>query len=433
MPPLLLAFILLLQQQQLLAGSATDQQLAGATDDGMSAAALSDNLNSTLVLVAGKTIKAIERQTKAADRVAGGATDKLQVTPANQLPANTAATSTRPAVLPTLDSFMATTMATGNQLGPGAPRGMKSAATLEANSTTTAPPRAAGVSVAAAATEAAAITAAIQASAATSPTREQHTLPPRPAVGQMARINVAATIEDQIGRAVIPSKTNKAETPATPSATSTPCPTTEILPAKTKRSESDKTNKIGQSVQRDDIKFNPDAALTHGYANATEAWPTMTTANIVAGPSAPTISPALTSTATRIGGKAVPTPRLLGSGAANVGQILAKSLDSPSPSSSSGWPVKHAAVLEGDVILGGLMMVHSREDSITCGPIMPQGGIQALEAMLYTLDQVNKQQLLPNVTLGAHLLDDCDKDTYGLEMAVDFIKGWFATVLRLTK
>ncbi|KAH8321368.1 hypothetical protein KR074_003026, partial [Drosophila pseudoananassae] len=112
-------------------------------------------------------------------------------------------------------------------------------------------------------------------------------------------------------------------------------------------------------------------------------------------------------------------------------QIMAKALGNPIPSplnpsaatTASGWPVKHAAVLEGDVILGGLMMVHSREDSITCGPIMPQGGIQALEAMLYTLDQVNKQQLLPNVTLGAHLLDDCDKDTYGLEMAVDFIKG----------
>lgn len=91
------------------------------------------------------------------------------------------------------------------------------------------------------------------------------------------------------------------------------------------------------------------------------------------------------------------------------------------------WPVHHAAVVEGDVILGGLMMVHSREDSITCGPIMPQGGIQALEAMLYTLDEINKLQLLPNITLGAHILDDCDKDTYGLEMAVDFIKGrWFS-------
>jgi hypothetical protein len=59
----------------------------------------------------------------------------------------------------------------------------------------------------------------------------------------------------------------------------------------------------------------------------------------------------------------------------------------------------------------------------TCGPIMPQGGIQALETMLYTLDVLNKDQMIPNVTIGAHILDDCDKDTYGLEMAVDFIKG----------
>lgn len=87
------------------------------------------------------------------------------------------------------------------------------------------------------------------------------------------------------------------------------------------------------------------------------------------------------------------------------------------------WPVKHESVMEGDLILGGLMMVHSREDSVTCGPIMPQGGIQALEAMLFAMDRVNEMKLLPNITLGAHILDDCDKDTYGLEMAVDFIKG----------
>jgi len=89
------------------------------------------------------------------------------------------------------------------------------------------------------------------------------------------------------------------------------------------------------------------------------------------------------------------------------------------------WPVKLSAEVVGDVILGGLMMVHEREDSVVCGPIMPQGGIQALETMLYTLDVVNSGGLLPNFTLGAHILDDCDKDTYGLEMAVDFIKGKF--------
>ncbi|KAE8748482.1 hypothetical protein FOCC_FOCC004777, partial [Frankliniella occidentalis] len=91
-------------------------------------------------------------------------------------------------------------------------------------------------------------------------------------------------------------------------------------------------------------------------------------------------------------------------------------------SAGTGWPVKLNAVVEGDLVLGGLMMVHEREDSVVCGPIMPQGGIQALEAMLYTLDVINDdKEFLPGVVLGAHILDDCDKDTYGLEMAVDFI------------
>ncbi|XP_018791861.1 PREDICTED: metabotropic glutamate receptor 2-like isoform X2 [Bactrocera latifrons] len=92
------------------------------------------------------------------------------------------------------------------------------------------------------------------------------------------------------------------------------------------------------------------------------------------------------------------------------------------------WPVKREAIVEGDVILGGLMMVHSREDTVMCGPIMPQGGIQALEAMLYTIDRINEASLLPNITLGAHILDDCDKDSYGLEMAVDFIKGSISNI-----
>ncbi|KAL0268062.1 UNVERIFIED_CONTAM: hypothetical protein PYX00_010140 [Menopon gallinae] len=93
------------------------------------------------------------------------------------------------------------------------------------------------------------------------------------------------------------------------------------------------------------------------------------------------------------------------------------------------WPVKNSAEMPGDLILGGLMMVHEREDTVTCGPVMPQGGVQALETMLYTLDVINSIGLLPNFTIGAHVLDDCDKDTYGLEMAVDFIKGESNTFL----
>ncbi|KAF8790267.1 Metabotropic glutamate receptor like protein [Argiope bruennichi] len=74
------------------------------------------------------------------------------------------------------------------------------------------------------------------------------------------------------------------------------------------------------------------------------------------------------------------------------------------------------------------MMVHEREDEKICGPIMPQGGIQALECMLYTLDWINNNNFIPGVKLGSYVLDDCDKDTYGLEQAVDFIKGSMSNI-----
>lgn len=92
------------------------------------------------------------------------------------------------------------------------------------------------------------------------------------------------------------------------------------------------------------------------------------------------------------------------------------------------WPLKRSVDLNGDIIIGGLHMVHEREDSITCGPVMPQGGIQAVETMLHAIDHVNHVmtvagEWIPGVILGTHILDDCDKDTYGLEQALDFIKG----------
>ncbi|XP_071445912.1 metabotropic glutamate receptor 2-like [Hetaerina americana] len=113
------------------------------------------------------------------------------------------------------------------------------------------------------------------------------------------------------------------------------------------------------------------------------------------------------------------------------------------------WPVKREAVVEGELVLGGLMMVHERgsggkegEKGWWCGPVMPQGGVQAVEAMLYTLDvlrgvthpkhgvrsRIYGKSFLPGVALGAHILDDCDSDTYGLEMAVDFIKGSISNI-----
>lgn len=89
------------------------------------------------------------------------------------------------------------------------------------------------------------------------------------------------------------------------------------------------------------------------------------------------------------------------------------------------WPRRELAVsIDGDIVLGALHMVHERSEDLTCGPIMSQGGVQSLETMLYTLDYINnRQDILPGVKLGMLAKDDCDRDIYGLEQAVDFIRG----------
>ena len=51
--------------------------------------------------------------------------------------------------------------------------------------------------------------------------------------------------------------------------------------------------------------------------------------------------------------------------------------------------MKKASEVEGDLILGGLMMIHEREDDITCGPVMPQGGIQVIILFVCFLIQIS--------------------------------------------
>ncbi len=75
------------------------------------------------------------------------------------------------------------------------------------------------------------------------------------------------------------------------------------------------------------------------------------------------------------------------------------------------WPYRdYVAVVEGNVTIGGLMMVHERDELLVCGKIMPQGGVQATEAMLYTMDVINARNVIPGVKLGARIKDDCDRD-----------------------
>ncbi|CAG5984105.1 unnamed protein product, partial [Menidia menidia] len=81
--------------------------------------------------------------------------------------------------------------------------------------------------------------------------------------------------------------------------------------------------------------------------------------------------------------------------------------------------------IEGDITLGGLFPVHSRGPvGVACGEIKREKGIHRLEAMLYALDQINSDpDLLPNITLGARILDTCSRDTYALEQSLTFVQA----------
>ena len=75
---------------------------------------------------------------------------------------------------------------------------------------------------------------------------------------------------------------------------------------------------------------------------------------------------------------------------------------------------------EGNIILGGLFPVH--ESGLSgCGQI-DTSGYQRLEAMVYAINKINNDtELLPGITLGASLLDTCDRDTHALEQAMTFV------------
>ncbi|XP_075039846.1 metabotropic glutamate receptor 7 [Mixophyes fleayi] len=85
----------------------------------------------------------------------------------------------------------------------------------------------------------------------------------------------------------------------------------------------------------------------------------------------------------------------------------------------------HSIRLEGDITLGGLFPVHARGlAGMPCGDIRKQNGIHRLEAMLYAIDQINSDpELLPNITLGARILDTCSRDTYALEQSLTFVQA----------
>lgn len=55
--------------------------------------------------------------------------------------------------------------------------------------------------------------------------------------------------------------------------------------------------------------------------------------------------------------------------------------------------------------------------------------MQRLEAMLLAIDEINSNpDLLPNVTLGALVIDSCSSDTYALEQSMEFVRSYMNQV-----
>ncbi|XP_061643430.1 glutamate receptor, metabotropic 6a [Phyllopteryx taeniolatus] len=85
----------------------------------------------------------------------------------------------------------------------------------------------------------------------------------------------------------------------------------------------------------------------------------------------------------------------------------------------------HSIKIPGDITLGGLFPIHARgPHGLPCGELKKEKGIHRMEAMLYALDQINGDPtLLPNITLGARILDTCSRDTYALEQSLTFVQA----------
>uniref|UniRef100_A0A1A9WYC5 G-protein coupled receptors family 3 profile domain-containing protein n=1 Tax=Glossina brevipalpis TaxID=37001 RepID=A0A1A9WYC5_9MUSC len=80
--------------------------------------------------------------------------------------------------------------------------------------------------------------------------------------------------------------------------------------------------------------------------------------------------------------------------------------------------------LPGDLIIGGLFPVHEKGEGSPCGVKVYNRGVQRLEAMLYAVDRINNDQsILPNITLGVHILDTCSRETYALNQSLQFVRA----------
>lgn len=82
-------------------------------------------------------------------------------------------------------------------------------------------------------------------------------------------------------------------------------------------------------------------------------------------------------------------------------------------------------LIKGSIVIGGLVPIHDHDskDLARCGDLNERVGIQRLEAMLFAVDKINKNNsILRNVSLGLQVYDTCSSETIALDRALHFVK-----------
>ncbi|KAI3384824.1 hypothetical protein SNEBB_009077 [Seison nebaliae] len=80
----------------------------------------------------------------------------------------------------------------------------------------------------------------------------------------------------------------------------------------------------------------------------------------------------------------------------------------------------------GDILLGGLAPVHLKsEDGTTCGRLNLDRGLQRVEAMLYSIDRINREpdtRLDNNLRFGIMIKDTCSRDKFARQQSMEFVR-----------
>ena len=76
----------------------------------------------------------------------------------------------------------------------------------------------------------------------------------------------------------------------------------------------------------------------------------------------------------------------------------------------------------GDVILGALNVLHSKDENDNCGNLFPVG-LGHTEAMMFAIEQINNDSsILPGVTLGYDIRDYCEKISIAVKETYEFVR-----------